>query len=43
LLREYADMIPEGYIFASRIFVALRFEGKFEMNRAIHDPEDARV
>ena len=42
-LRRYADMIPEGYIF---VFQDIRgrfgSEGKFLMNRPIHDPSDAK-
>jgi len=43
LLHEYADMIPEGYIFAFQdIRGRYGSEGKFEMNRPIHDPADAK-
>jgi uncharacterized protein len=43
MLNRYADMIPEGYIF---VFQDIRgrygSEGKFLMNRPIHDPSDAK-
>ena len=43
MLRRYADMIPEGYIF---VFQDIRGRygsgGKFLMNRPIHDPSDAK-
>jgi hypothetical protein len=43
LLSEYDDLIPDGYIF---VFQDIRgrygSEGKFEMNRPVHDPADPR-
>ena len=43
MIYRYADMVPEGYIFAFQdIRGRYRSEGKFVMLRPLHDPSDSK-